>query len=550
MITTLVMSTVCAVDLQGRFHGTLPPPAFRGEDVVLSFEQVQGRTLAKVSSLAFDLVNLPVVQSTETDDAIELSLLLPGKPLDVTVRRQGASLSMDMLDGGVRTVLQPVLELGPHTQWGGELPMASGDLEPLIIRIEDGGDSARLDLPMRKIWDHPVDVTRDDDGTTQFSCGGPGGGAFLLTPVGDTAAGMVARGDVMLPLTLTRDLVTLPDRPQHPTGVEPWTAADVEMPLRIETLVSGTHVTPGSGASRTLVLLLGDRGQDRDGSADGHKPLLVLADALARADVESIRLDPPSQGSSDPWPADQGPLTWSVWSLQVSGLVERLRESGRWSDILLCGLDGGAMTALMAAARLRDQVDGVILLSPPAFPKAVVEAEQLRAVLLRHGVDATGAAAIIDAQLAMVRAAAERVNEEALRQAARHLRTLMAEHAGAQPPNDATVDITLAPLRQPGAVRELVEEPRRFLPRITAPVLAMWGSNDTVLDGDLHRQATIAAVESLGGSIEAVMIDKGTHLLGPVPQDNSGRRGVRRTVMPEVLEHITRWVTPAQGTQP
>lgn len=545
MIEALLLSTVLTVDLQGRFFGTLP----EGGDVVLRLEQVQGRTVAWLTSLQHAQIQMPVPQIQDTEHGARLVVLFPDGEVAMEVQQVAAGLELQLSETGATTVLQRVSPLGPHTTWGGDLPMASGDVEPIVVHVTPDNGPARLDLPARSVWQYPIQVDTQADGTLAWTIPGDGH-QLMVKPVGDTAPGIAVQGEDMVPLTMHRNPLEVVERPQEPTGDVPWTSSEVTLTLRIETTVSGTLVLPAGNGVDTLVVLVPGRTESRNGLNNAHRPLLVLADTLARAGVASLRIDAPGQGGSDPWPEDQGPLSWSKWSLQLSGIIEQLREQGNWKELIIAGLDDGAMSALMTAARLGEDIDGVILLSPPALPRSVIESEQLRALLRSRGVPADNAAAVVQARLEFIRLGFEHVHDGAMREAARTWLSTMALKAGGLEPTDDLVNIVIERLRAPGRLRDLAEEPRRFLPRITAPVLAIWGKQDRLLDAAQHAHAAVEAVERLGGTIESHVLERGSHWLRPVPQPGRGVTTVRRTFLPETLTIIEDWIQPVRAVRP
>lgn len=545
MIEALLLSTVLNVDLQGRFFGTLP----EGGDVVLRFEQVQGRTVAWLTSLQHARFQMPVPEIEDTEHGARLVVLFPDGEVAMEVQQGAAGLELQLPETGATTLLQRVSPLGPHTTWGGDLPMASGDVEPIVVHVTPDNGPARLDLPTRSVWQYPIQVDTEADGTLAWTIPGDGH-QIMVKPVGDSAPGMAVQGDALVPLTMYRNPLEVIERPQEPSGDVPWTSSEVTLTLRIETTVSGTLVMPAGDDVDTLVVLVPGRTESRNGLNNAHSPLLVLADTLARAGAASLRIDAPGQGGSASWPADQGPLSWSKWSLQLSGIIEQLREQGNWKELIVAGLDDGAMSALLTAARLGGDIDGVILLSPPALPRSIIESEQLRALLRSRGVTADNAAAVVQARLEFIRLGLERVHDGAMRQAARAWLSTMAQRAGGLEASDDLVNVVIERLRAPGRLKDLAEEPRRYLPRITAPVLAIWGKQDRLLDAAQHERISVEAVERLGGTIESHVLERGSHWLRPVPQPGRGVTTVRRTFLPEALTIIEDWIKPVRAVQP
>ena len=127
MMSALLLSTLIAVDLQGRFHGTLPMQG-AGPDVVLRFEQVQSDILAWFTSMDMGRSEMPVPQVHTSDDGVHLNVLLGDSSLQLVATIDGDDVVLTNADTQATTRLARLAPLGPHVVWGGDLPAASGDL--------------------------------------------------------------------------------------------------------------------------------------------------------------------------------------------------------------------------------------------------------------------------------------------------------------------------------------------------------------------------------------------------------------------------------------
>ena len=128
-----------------------------------------------------------------------------------------------------------------------------------------------------------------------------------LSPDGKVVKGTMTQGENEFPFTLER-VVALGDtgevlRPQTPTGDFPYTTRGLTIQIDdAGVALGGTLTLPdaeefGEGPYACAVLLTGSGPQDRDESMFGHKPFAVLADALARAGVATLRCDDRGVGS-------------------------------------------------------------------------------------------------------------------------------------------------------------------------------------------------------------------------------------------------------------
>src|SRR5262245_35182221 len=92
---------------------------------------------------------------------------------------------------------------------------------------------------------------------------------------------------------LAAEAASAPNRPQQPR--EPFPYQSREVTFRSEAggvRLAGTLFLPaGAGPFPAVALLSGSGAQDRDETLMGHKPFLVIADALARRGIASLRWD-------------------------------------------------------------------------------------------------------------------------------------------------------------------------------------------------------------------------------------------------------------------
>jgi hypothetical protein len=85
-------------------------------------------------------------------------------------------------------------------------------------------------------------------------------------------------------------------------------------------------------------------------------------------------------------------------------------------------------------------------------------------------------------------------------------------------------------------------EPRRFLLRITVPVLIVGGGLDPVLPPDRHHPPIVAAIGSL--DVHAEVVPDVNHLLLPATTGSPAEyTTIRDPADPQVLSVITQWLT-------
>jgi fermentation-respiration switch protein FrsA (DUF1100 family) len=120
-----------------------------------------------------------------------------------------------------------------------------------------------------------------------------------LSADGREIGGTFTQGAPM-PLTFRRvaQIETL-KRPQTPKPPFPYNAEDVAYDSHGGIRLAGTLTFPrGAGPFPAALLITGSGPQDRDETLFGHKPFLVIADALTRRGIAVLRLDDRGVGKS------------------------------------------------------------------------------------------------------------------------------------------------------------------------------------------------------------------------------------------------------------
>ena len=159
----------------------------------------------------------------------------------------------------------------------------------MILRIAESGDSLAitLDVPQQGGIGIPATGIRStsDSLIVEYSMFG---GQFDLAVAADSLYGMFSQGPATLPIVFTPGQPLL--RPQMPEGPFPYATEEITVESEPGVTLAGTFIKPeGTGPFPTVVFLTGSGAQDRDETIAQHKPFAVIADALARAGVASLR---------------------------------------------------------------------------------------------------------------------------------------------------------------------------------------------------------------------------------------------------------------------
>ncbi|HEX7947033.1 MAG TPA: CocE/NonD family hydrolase, partial [Phenylobacterium sp.] len=209
---------------------------------------------------------------------------------------QGVAMALNLDKGDLPP--GPVLA-GLDGQWRGALTMPTGAKVRLVLKVRTGayGTLATLDSPDQLAFGLPVQGLTHAGSAVTFAIGGPGGATIgtwegTLSADGKTLDGVWAQGASRFPLQLAQGAPAAIARSQTPKPPFPYRSEEVAVDSAPGVRLAGTLTTPqGKGPFPAVVMITGSGAQDRDETLLGHKPFLVIADALSRRGVAVLRLD-------------------------------------------------------------------------------------------------------------------------------------------------------------------------------------------------------------------------------------------------------------------
>jgi len=363
--------------------------------------------------------------------------------------------------------------------WVGTLQPAGGQLRVVVkLQRRAAGWAATFDSPDQHAEGIPIDtVVFDANELTLRSAAIQA--SFKGRLKGDSLVGTFVQRGAELPLTLTRTSTppTTSRRPQEPVPPFPYdeVALVVDNPSGKDRLACTLTKPRGAGPFAAVVLITGSGPQNRDEALAGHKPFLVLADALARHAIAALRCDDRGTGQST---GDYATATTFDFVGDVLAEVAALRMRADISParLGLVGHSEGAIIAPIAAVRSSD-VKFVVLLATPAVPGR--ETLELQSAALGKAKGAT------DAQLAEAAAIQREVyaileTEKDGPAAAKKLRERYAAlpESERQEIGPAVADAQIKQVTAPWFRTFLTLDPRVFLRQLAVPVLALQGERD------------------------------------------------------------------------
>lgn len=222
--------------------------------------------------------------------------------------------------------------------WKGELKLGGSTL-PIVFNFS--ADGCTMDSPAQGAKGIPTQWTPDPAGNVSIKIPMING-SFEGSLSGDSIPGKFSQHGYSFPLTLHPGEVKI-NRPQTPKPPYPYITEDVSFTNGDATL-SGTLTLPENCTKDTpvLIMITGSGLQNRDEETFGHKPFAVIADALARNGIASLRYDDRGFGQST---GDIKNCTVSDLKNDAKAGIDLLRK--RFKRVGVLGHSEGGTLAIM-----------------------------------------------------------------------------------------------------------------------------------------------------------------------------------------------------------
>lgn len=415
------------------------------------------------------------------------------------------------------------IALFSHAQtgtWSGKLDV-QGTKISLVFHLDE--ENPTMDSPDQGAKGIPIEVTRTATGSITIkvpSIGATYDGLWLIKQIAGTFKQMGAS----LPLTLTPGEEKL-NRPQTPVGPFPYATEEVAF-ANGDAVLKGTLVLPEGYGRKTPVLIMvtGSGLQNRDEEIYEHKPFAVIADALARAGIATLRYDDRGFGES---PGDLVHCTTEDMKNDALAGIGLLRE--RFDRVGVIGHSEGGTIALMLAAE--NKADFIVSLAGMVVSGKETLLWQNRVSLAAAGIPA-----------------------ETIDSYCKALETVFdASTAGMPLPSTSQFDLPAALSQNLSAVMRQLSMPylkhfvtldvRPLLGDVTCPVLALNGTKDTQVEPESNLGALRNGLsDNTKNSVEAI---EGVNHLFQHCQTGSPNeyRDIEETFAPEVLEKLIQWIS-------
>lgn len=403
--------------------------------------------------------------------------------------------------------------------WNGELDVMGSKL-PLVFNFSSNG--CTMDSPSQNAKGIPAEKTVTDDGTIKVTVG----------MIGATFEGKMADGEIKgtftqngypLPLTLKAGKLTV-KRPQTPVPPFPYKEESVSFTNAGYTF-NGTLTLPENYTKETPVVLMvtGSGQQNRDEEMFEHKPFAVIADALARQGIASLRYD--DRGWGDARSVKFMNFTVEDFCEDAAAVLPLLRK--RFSKVGVLGHSEGGTIALILAAE--GKADFIVSLAGMA-----ISGKETLVMQNRQAMSAIG------------------LPKETVDTYCNSISKALDEIASGKKASEINIDgmpealkpITIKALQQADTpyIRHFLNiDVSKLLSKIKCPVLALNGTKDTQVDCTANTIQLEKGLTNCKHTIKKV--DGVNHLFQHCTTGNVVEyQQIEETITPKVLQTITGWI--------
>jgi pimeloyl-ACP methyl ester carboxylesterase len=275
-------------------------------------------------------------------------------------------------------------------------------------------------------------------------------------------------------------------RPQTPQPPFPYASVNLRIPnaeAQDVTLAATLTKPETPGPHPVVVLVSGSGAQDRDETLFGHRPFLVIADALTRRGIAVVRYD--DRG----WAESTGDPNGTTKDFASDALAV-LRFVAARDDIDpkrvgIIGHSEGAMIAPMLAAAHPDEIAFIVMLAGPGVVGHELLSHQTELVMRLSTTD--------EKKVATDMAVYDRAYELIATKPPDVAKAAIAELWKKAKGDDPAVDQLLQAADIEWMRFFLAYDPRPDLVKVRCPVLALFGGSDVQVDDEQNAPALTAA---------------------------------------------------------
>lgn len=403
--------------------------------------------------------------------------------------------------------------------WTGKLNVYGNELT-LVFHFN--GEDCTLDSPDQGVKGVPAKLERT---VTGIKVAVPSiNASYEGVNMGESIMGTFKQHGQSFPLTIKPGLLKR-NRPQTPAMPYPYQTQEVSF-NNGDAILKGTLVIPENASRQTPVMLMvtGSGLQNRDEEIFEHKPFAVIADALARAGIATLRYDDRGFGEST---GDIVNCTTEDLKNDAFAGVQLLRS--RFDKVGVIGHSEGGTIALMLAAEKK--VDFIVSLAGMAVSGKETLLWQNRLALAAANTPSETIDVYCNALDEVFNAC---ISGTAMPSTTQYnLPTSLAQN----------LTVVTKQLQTPYMKQFLTLDSRPLLGNITCPVLALNGSKDTQVEPESNLGALRSGLQkNAKNKLEA--IEGVNHLFQHCKTGMATEYGnIEETIAPEVLEKMVYWLS-------
>ena len=434
--------------------------------------------------------------------------------------------------------------------WQGKLKVQGTELVVVFhIETQDAEYSSLMDSPTQGAFGIPTTKTTFDNGKLEIVVTNLGI-FYQGTLHNDTITGTFNQGGMPFPLRLIRTEKKEAVRPQEPKAPYPYDVEEITFTNTKEKITLSATLTLPKGKENhpAVILIAGSGPNDRDETVFGHKPFWVLADYLTRQGIAVLRYDKRGVGESE---GEYFLATTQDFAEDAEAAFNYLktRKEIDPSNIGLIGHSEGGVIAPIVAAINNDLkfavlmaglgVNGTELVLQQhhhAFDKTLTkeEKEKINPILIDIYSNVSN----------WTEYAGSEEERNHLKEELSMLWQNLAPEIQGEVQKEAFIKKTTANIISPWFRHFLKINPSEYLEKLSLPVLAINGENDTQVAYQSNLNGIERALKKANN--KDYTIKSYPHLNHLFQESSTGEIGeygeIEQTISPEVLSDIATWI--------
>ena len=402
--------------------------------------------------------------------------------------------------------------------WNGELNVMGTKL-PLVFTFSTEG--CTMDSPSQGAKGIPAEKTIKDDGTIKITVAMIGA-TFEGKMDNNEIKGTFIQNGFPIPLTLKPGKPVV-KRPQTPVAPFPYKEESISFTNAGYTF-NGTLTLPQNCSKTTPVVLMvtGSGQQNRDEELFDHKPFAVIADALARQGIASLRYDDRGWGDKS---LDFSQFTTADFLQDAASALPLLRK--RFNKVGVLGHSEGGTIAMMLASE--GKADFIVSLAGMAISGKETLVMQNRQAMSALGLPKD----VVDSYCTTI--------SNILDEIAKGKKTSEISIDGVPDNLKPILKRELEQTSSPYIRHFITLDAGKQLSNIKCPVLALNGTKDTQVDCTANTTQLEKCLTNCKHTIKK--IDGANHLFQHCTTGSIVEyQQIEETIAPDVLGTITKWI--------